>query len=98
MEQTRLIFFDIDGTLTCSHNGFIPFNEAILKSFGFPGGIRTVVTDGNTDPLSLEEIFAVARHQVKITQEKWRGFEEHHGCLSDLTSTKSVIESLFGLF
>lgn len=77
MEQTRLIFFDIDGTLTRSHNGFIPFNEAILKSFGFPGDIRTVVPDGNTDPLILEEIFAVARHQVEITQERWRGFEEH---------------------
>ena len=77
MKQTRLIFFDIDGTLTRSHNGFIPFNEAILKTFGFPGDIRTVIPDGNTDPLILEEIFAAAHVEVEITQEKWRGFEEH---------------------
>jgi phosphoglycolate phosphatase-like HAD superfamily hydrolase len=42
----RLILFDIDGTLTRSLNGFIAFNEAVEKTFGFPGDIRTVIPDG----------------------------------------------------
>ena len=74
MGQTKLILFDIDGTLTRSHNGFIPFNEAVMKTFGFPGDIRTVVPDGNTDPLIVEEIFAAAHHEIEITEEKWQGF------------------------
>ncbi len=74
MRQTRLILFDIDGTLTRSHNGFIPFNEAILKTFSFPGDIRTVIPDGNTDPVILEEIFAAAHHEVAITEERWQSF------------------------
>lgn len=77
MRQTKLVLFDIDGTLTRSYNGFIPFNEAILKTFGLPGDIRTVVPDGNTDPLILEEIFAGARMQVDITEEKWRTFAKN---------------------
>ena len=75
MRQTKLILFDIDGTLTRSYNGYIPFNEAILKTFGIPGDIRTVVPDGNTDPLIVEEIFAAAHLEVEITEEKWRSFE-----------------------
>lgn len=74
MSSTRLILFDIDGTLTRSHNGFIPFNEAILETFSFPGDIRTVIPDGNTDPLIVEEIFAAAHHETAITEEKWQSF------------------------
>lgn len=70
----KLILFDIDGTLTRSHNGFIPFNEAILKTFGFPGDIRTIIPDGSTDPLILEEIFATSNLKVEITEERWRSF------------------------
>jgi len=39
----RLILFDIDGTLTRTENGYVPFNEAILQTFGCSGDIRTVV-------------------------------------------------------
>lgn len=60
MKQYGLVLFDIDGTLTRSQHGFIPFNEAFLKTFGFAGDIRTVIPDGNTDPLIVEEIFAKA--------------------------------------
>ncbi len=77
MRQTKLILFDIDGTLTRSHNGFIPFNEAILKTFGIPGDIRTVVPDGNTDPLILEEIFATAHLEVDITEDSWLAFSKN---------------------
>ena len=74
LRPSKLILFDIDGTLTRSHNGFIPFNEAILKTFGIPGDIRTVIPDGNTDPVILEEIFAAARLKVEVTKENWEGF------------------------
>lgn len=74
MSRTKLVLFDIDGTLTRSHNGYIPFNEAILKTFGVPGDIRTIIPDGNTDPLIVEEIFAAAHLEVEITEEKWRSF------------------------
>jgi phosphoglycolate phosphatase-like HAD superfamily hydrolase len=29
-----LILFDLDGTLTRTQNGYAPFNEAILETFG----------------------------------------------------------------
>lgn len=60
MTKAALILFDIDGTLTRSHNGYLPFNEAFEKTFGLPGDIRTVVPDGNTDPMIVGEIFARA--------------------------------------
>ena len=47
----RLLLFDIDGTLTRSHNGHVPFNQAIFETFGVPGDIRSVIPDGNTDPM-----------------------------------------------
>ena len=77
MRQPRLVLFDIDGTLTRSHNGYIPFNEAIMKTFGLPGDIRAIVPDGNTDPLILEEVFAVAQMEAKITEESWQNFAEN---------------------
>ncbi|MBM2804414.1 MAG: family hydrolase, partial [Deltaproteobacteria bacterium] len=59
----RLILFDIDGTLTRTENGYLPFNEAIFQTFAVAGDIRTVVPDGNTDPLIVKDIFAKAKIQ-----------------------------------
>lgn len=70
----RLIFFDIDGTLTRTQNGFLPFNEAIELTFGFPGDIRTVIPDGNTDPLIVKDIFTMAGVQIEVEPEGWELF------------------------
>ena len=70
----RLILFDIDGTLTRTENGYMPFNEAIFQTFGVAGDIRTVVPDGNTDPLIVKAIFAKANVDVEIGQRDWRRF------------------------
>ncbi len=70
----RLILFDIDGTLTRTQNGYIPFNEAILKTFGVDGDIRTVVPDGNTDPLIVRDIFTKANVTVEFPDAVWRQF------------------------
>jgi len=67
----RLLLFDIDGTLTRTRNGFIPFNEAILKTFGICGDIRTVVPDGNTDPLIVKEICAHANLAFDFEGADW---------------------------
>lgn len=75
--MTRLVLFDLDGTLLRSHNGFIPFNQAIETTFGIPGDIRTIVPDGNTDPVILEEIFAAGKVDIKITKEQWEAFAEN---------------------
>jgi phosphoglycolate phosphatase-like HAD superfamily hydrolase len=80
----RLILFDLDGTLIRSRNGFIAFNEAIKNTFGFSADIRSVVPDGNTDPVILEDIFTTANLKVEITEEKWRTFAKNlHGCYTD---------------
>ena len=70
----RLILFDIDGTLTRTQNGYLPFNEAILKTFGFAGDIRTVVPDGNTDPLIVKDIFTKAGVEIAVGPEQWQQF------------------------
>ena len=70
----RLILFDIDGTLTRTQNGYLPFNDAILKTFGFAGDIRTVVPDGNTDPLIVKDIFMKAGVEIAVEPEQWRRF------------------------
>ena len=70
----RLVLFDVDGTLTRTHNGYIPFNEAILQTFGIAGDIRSVVPDGNTDPRIVEEIFAGAKVEVAIAVEHFQEF------------------------
>ena len=70
----RLILFDIDGTLTRTQNGYIPFNEAILKTFGMDGDIRTVVPDGNTDPMIVEDIFAKANVRIEFEKAVWQKF------------------------
>ena len=73
----RLILFDIDGTLTRTQNGYIPFNEAILRTFAVDGDIRTVVPDGNTDPLIVEDIFAKAHVNVRCQDADWLKFTIH---------------------
>jgi phosphoglycolate phosphatase len=70
----RLLLFDIDGTLTRSHNGYVPFNEAILKTFGVPGDIRSVIPDGNTDPLIVTEIFSKGDILIQDIDDKWEQF------------------------
>jgi phosphoglycolate phosphatase len=72
--MTRLILFDIDGTLTRTENGYVPFNEAILQTFGCNGDIRTVVPDGNTDPLIIQDIFAKANFVFEFQDEIWEQF------------------------
>jgi len=74
MLMERLILFDIDGTLTRTQNGFLPFNEAIQKTFGIDGDIRTVVPDGNTDPMIVEDIFAHANVEIEIQHTDWQHF------------------------
>ncbi len=77
----RLILFDIDGTLTRTQNGYLPFNEAILQTFGVAGDIRTVVPDGNTDPLIVKDIFAKAHVRLEISDEHWSRFTANlHSC------------------
>jgi phosphoglycolate phosphatase-like HAD superfamily hydrolase len=70
----RLIFFDIDGTLTRTQNGYLPFNEAVFKTFGIIGDIRSVIPDGNTDPRIVEDIFAQASVKLAIDEGKWSEF------------------------
>jgi phosphoglycolate phosphatase-like HAD superfamily hydrolase len=70
----RLILFDIDGTLTRTQDGYIPFNEALLKTFGLAGDIRTVVPDGNTDPLIVQDIFAKANVSIEFQDDDWLRF------------------------
>lgn len=73
----RLILFDIDGTLTRTRNGYVPFNAAIQQTFGVSGDIRTVLPDGNTDPKIVAEIFAKQNVHVNFTQDDWRRFATH---------------------
>jgi phosphoglycolate phosphatase len=70
----RLLLFDIDGTLTRTQNGYVPFNEAILKTFGVEGDIRSVVPDGNTDPLIVQDIFAKSKLNMEFPDVDWRAF------------------------
>ncbi len=70
----RLVFFDIDGTLTRAQNGYIPFNEAVFKTFGINGDIRSVIPDGNTDPRIVEDIFAQANVSLAIDEGQWAEF------------------------
>jgi len=94
----RLLLFDIDGTLTRSHNGHVPFNEAILKTFGVPGDIRSVVPDGNTDPLIVTEIFSKAGITVENIDDKWQDFSANlRDCYSlAVRSGKTTLRALPG--
>jgi phosphoglycolate phosphatase-like HAD superfamily hydrolase len=95
----RLVLFDIDGTLTRTQNGYLPFNDALLKTFGVAGDIRSVVPDGNTDPLIVEEIFAAARPKVEITAEQWEGFATRLGdsYLAAFSSGAATVTALPGV-
>jgi phosphoglycolate phosphatase len=73
----RLIFFDIDGTLTRTQNGYIPFNEAVFKTFGVRGDIRSVIPDGNTDPRIVEDIFAQANLKLALGEGQWAEFSRN---------------------
>jgi phosphoglycolate phosphatase len=70
----RLLLFDIDGTLTRSHNGHVPFNQAILETFGVSGDIRSVIPDGNTDPMIVTEIFSKGKILIQDIDDKWERF------------------------
>jgi phosphoglycolate phosphatase len=73
----RLILFDIDGTLTRVQRGYIPFNRAILQTFGVAGDIRSILPDGMTDPYILAEIFAKAALEVIISDEQLELFSQN---------------------
>ncbi|HEX2929582.1 MAG TPA: HAD family hydrolase [Candidatus Binatia bacterium] len=75
----KLILFDIDGTLTRTQNGYVPFNEALQKAFGLDGDIRTVIPDGNTDPLIVEDILSKANLRFAIDGAGWTHFAETLG-------------------
>jgi phosphoglycolate phosphatase len=70
----RLLLFDIDGTLTRSHNGHVPFNQAVLETFGVAGDIRSVIPDGNTDPMIVTEIFSKGNTLIQGIDDKWEQF------------------------
>jgi len=92
----RLILFDIDGTLTRTQSGYIPFNEAIFKTFGIDGDIRTVVPDGNTDPLIVRDIFTKANVNCEFHDAAWRQFtinlreRYHHHVLKGTTTIQPL--------
>ena len=69
----RLILFDLDGTLTRTQNGYLPFNEAVLNTFGVAGDIRAVIPDGNTDPQIVRDIFPSLPRRISS------GFVAPHG-------------------
>jgi phosphoglycolate phosphatase-like HAD superfamily hydrolase len=73
----RLIFFDIDGTLTRTQNGFVPFNQAIMDTFNIAADIRSVFPDGMTDPHILEEIFAKMEAEIAISGGQLIQFADH---------------------
>lgn len=80
----RLILFDIDGTLTRTQNGYLPFNQALFTTFGIPGDIRTVVPDGNTDPRIVQDIFLAANVRIEVDPPQWEEFAKTlKQCYSD---------------
>jgi len=94
LRMERLLLFDIDGTLTRTQNGYLPFNEAIFNTFGVDGDIRTVVPDGNTDPLIVQDIFLKAKANVnfQFRDAAWEPFtvnlrDRYHHHLRNGTTT-----------
>jgi phosphoglycolate phosphatase-like HAD superfamily hydrolase len=96
LRMDRLILFDIDGTLTRTQNGYLPFNEAIFDTFGVAGDIRTVVPDGNTDPMIVEDIFAKGSIEIEIKETDWQRFtlrlreRYHHHVLEGTTTIQPL--------
>jgi phosphoglycolate phosphatase-like HAD superfamily hydrolase len=96
MAMERLILFDIDGTLTRTQNGYIPFNRAIFDTFGVAGDIRWVFPDGMTDPRILEEIFAKAEAEITVSDEQLGRFSTnlagaYAGALQDGTTAVGAL-------
>jgi phosphoglycolate phosphatase len=98
MPMERLILFDLDGTLTRTQNGYLPFNEAIHKTFGVAGDIRSVIPDGNTDPQIVREIFAAANLEAAIDNDQWEHFAANlrWSYSSALQEGKTAIRALPG--
>lgn len=106
LKPDGVILFDIDGTLTRTRDGFIPFNEAFLRTFRFPGDIRTVIPDGNTDPLIVGEIFAnsgrkpqevEARHQtfaIQLRDSYARAIREGKTTVRALPGVLELVQAL----
>ena len=94
----RLILFDLDGTLTRTQNGYLPFNEAVLNTFGVAGDIRAVIPDGNTDPQIVRDIFAEAKHGAEIANEQWEQFAENlrRSYSNALLQGKTIVRALPG--
>jgi len=94
----RLLLFDIDGTLTRSHNGYVPFNQAILETFGVPGDIRSVIPDGNTDPMIVTEIFSKGNILVPDIDDKWQQFSSNlRQCYAQaISSGRTTVRALSG--
>ena len=94
----RLLLFDIDGTLTRSHNGHVPFNQAILETFGVPGDIRSVIPDGNTDPMIVTEIFTKGKIVIQDIDERWQQFSSNlRQCyLQEIGSGNTTVHALAG--
>jgi phosphoglycolate phosphatase len=106
MPMEKLILFDLDGTLTLTQGGYLPFNEAILKTFGVVGDIRSVIPDGNTDPQIVREIFAAAKLEAAIDDQQWEQFatnlqssyssalEKRRTTVRALPGAKELVEAL----
>src|SRR5262249_17060606 len=94
----KLILFDLDGTLTRTQNVYLPFNEAILKTFGVGGDIRSVLPEGNTDPQSVREIFAKANVQKEMHDSNWEQVGENlrHSCSSALSAGATTVRARRG--
>ena len=94
----RLLLFDIDGTLTRSQNGHVPFNQAILKTFGVPGDILSVIPDGNTDPMIVTEIFSKGNILLQDIDDKWQQFSSNlRRCYSQaISSGNTTVRALPG--
>ena len=73
----KIVFLDLDGTLLRSQDGHVAFNQAIFKTFGFAGDIRTIRPDGKTDPIILQEIFDTAGQDVEWGPADWQTFSEN---------------------
>ena len=94
----RLLLFDIDGTLTRSNNGHVPFNQAVLETFGVAGDIRSVIPDGNTDPMIVTEIFSKGNMLIQDIDDKWEEFSSNlRQCYSQaISSGKTSVAALAG--
>jgi phosphoglycolate phosphatase-like HAD superfamily hydrolase len=72
----RLILFDIDGTLTRTQNGFVPFNQAILKTFGLDGIFARFCRQQNRSKI-VEENFAKKNIPLQFEPNDWQQFALH---------------------